>query len=91
MATEVYSTEGLPVDVNNTPPDVLALATVAAGRKPRCDKPIKCPSTGELCERWTPDEDQRLLEAVAEFGNAFASISRETFGRRAGRSPRVPQ
>ena len=86
MATEVYSTEGLPVDVNNTPPDVLALATAAAGRKPRCDKPIKCPSTGELCERWTPDEDQRLLEAVAEFGNAFASISRETFGGRAGRS-----
>ena len=66
MATEVYSTEGLPVDVNNTPPDVLALATVAAGRKPRCDKPIKCPSTGEFCERWTPDEDQRLLEAARQ-------------------------
>ena len=36
------------------------------------------------------DEDQRLLEAVAEFGNGSASISRETLaGALAARATRA--
>ena len=75
--------EGLPVDVNTPSACVASPPPPAAASLRQADK---MPEHGELCERWTPDEDQRLLEAVAEFGNAFASISRETFGGRAGRS-----